>query len=34
MPICKNCEEWFPTSEHFKYCPLCGARIDGNGDEK
>jgi len=28
MPICKNCEKWYPTSEHFNYCPLCGARIE------
>ena len=37
---CSACGEWFvieagtPKENGYKYCPNCGARMDGEGDER
>lgn len=36
--FCSNCGGDCPTGRHpyrdFKYCPYCGARMDGEGNEE
>lgn len=26
---CSICEKWVPTMQNFKYCPNCGAKMEG-----